>query len=49
MGRKWPFLIPVKREHAEQLKRLKIHPRETYDDVIARLIEFYRQRNEEKK
>jgi predicted CopG family antitoxin len=46
--RRW-FLIPVKKVHAEQLKSLKQHPRETYDDVIVRLIEFYRQRNEGKK
>jgi len=26
----------------EELKGLKIHPRETYDDVIKRLIEEYK-------
>jgi len=26
----------------EELRRLKIHPRETYDDVIKRLIEEYK-------
>jgi predicted CopG family antitoxin len=30
------------------LKKLKVHPRETYDDVIKRLIEEYRRRRHEK-
>ena len=32
--------IPVRigRDTVEELKKLKIHPRETYDDVIKRLI-----------
>jgi hypothetical protein len=32
----------------EELKKLKVHPRETYDDVIKRLIEEYRRRRHEK-
>jgi hypothetical protein len=48
MKRKWPFLIKVKKEHAEALKSLKLYPRETYDDVIVRLIDFYRRGNEKK-
>ena len=31
--------IRVRRETKEELNRLKVHPRETYDDVITRLIE----------
>jgi hypothetical protein len=30
------------------LKKLKVHPRETYDDVVKRLIEEYRRRRHEK-
>jgi len=33
--------IRVGRDTKEKLKRAKIHPRETYDDVIKRLIEVY--------
>jgi predicted CopG family antitoxin len=29
-------------ETKEELNKLKVHPRETYDDVITRLIEEYR-------
>ena len=32
----------------EELKKLKVHPRETYDDVVKRLIEEYRRRRHEK-
>ena len=34
--------IRVRRETKEELNRLKVHPRETYDDVITRLIEEYK-------
>jgi predicted CopG family antitoxin len=34
--------IRVSREVKEELRRLKVHPRETYDDVIRRLIEVYK-------
>jgi len=30
--------IRIRKETVEELKRLKLHPRETYDDVIRRLI-----------
>jgi len=36
--------IRIGRETKEKLKSLKIHPRETYDDVIRRLIEIYEKR-----
>jgi predicted CopG family antitoxin len=29
------------------LKKLKVHPRETYDDVVKRLIEEHRRRGHE--
>jgi len=31
--------IRIKKDTIEELIRLKVHPRETYDDVIKRLIE----------
>ena len=34
--------IRVRRETKEELNKLKVHPRETYDDVITRLIEEYK-------
>lgn len=34
--------IRIGRGTKEELERLKVHPRETYDDVIRRLIEAYR-------
>ena len=34
--------IRVRKETKEELNKLKIHPRETYDDVITRLIEEYK-------
>ena len=36
--------IPIRigRDIVEELKKLKIHYRETYDDVIRRLIEYYK-------
>jgi predicted CopG family antitoxin len=32
----------------ETLKQLKIHPRETYDDVIRRLIEAWKKSTQSK-
>ena len=40
--------IRVGRDTKEGLRRLKIHPRETYDDVIKRLIEEHKRRGHEK-
>ena len=34
--------IKVSRETKEELDKLKIHQRETYDDVVRRLIEAYK-------
>jgi len=34
--------IKVKPETKEALRALKIHRRETYEDVILRLIDFYK-------
>jgi predicted CopG family antitoxin len=34
--------IRIRKETVEELKKLKIHYRETYDDVIRRLIEYYK-------
>ncbi len=34
--------IRIGKDTKEELGKLKIHPRETYDDVIKRLIEFYK-------
>jgi len=34
--------IRVRKETKEELNKLKIHYRETYDDVITRLIEEYK-------
>jgi hypothetical protein len=34
--------IRIRKENKEELKRLKIHPRETYDDVLSRLIDEYK-------
>jgi len=36
--------IRIKKDTIEELKRLKIHPRETYDDVIKRLIATWKER-----
>ncbi len=40
--------IRVRRETKEELNRLKVHPRETYEDVITRLIEEYKRCRHEK-
>ena len=34
--------IRIRLEIKEELKKMKTHPRETYDDVISRLIEEYK-------
>jgi predicted CopG family antitoxin len=34
--------IRVSRDMKEMLKKLKTHPRETYDDVVRRLVETYK-------
>jgi len=36
--------IRIKRETIEELKRLKVHPRETCGDVVKRLIEAWGER-----
>lgn len=33
--------IKVSEEVKRRLDEVKVHPRETYDDVIRRLVEFY--------
>jgi len=35
--------IRIKKDTIEELKRLKVHPRETYDDVIKRLIKAWKE------
>ena len=35
--------IRIGKDTKEELNRLKVHPRETYDDVIKRLIEAYKE------
>lgn len=39
--------IQLSRETKDVLDKLKIHYRETYEDVIKRLIEFWREKHEE--
>jgi len=39
------MLIKIKRETVKELKRLKFHPRETYDDVIKVLSEVWREQH----
>jgi len=41
--------IQVSREMKEALGQLKLHPRETYEEVIERLLEDLRELNEETK
>jgi len=36
--------IRIKKDTIEELKQLKVHPRETYDDVVKRLIEAWKGR-----
>ena len=40
MGRRTTIQVSV--ELKELLNKLKIHPRETYEDVIRRLVDTYR-------
>jgi len=40
--------IRIGKDTKEELKKLKVHPRETYDDVIKRLIEECKKRGHEK-
>ncbi|MCC6014039.1 MAG: hypothetical protein LM593_06725 [Candidatus Verstraetearchaeota archaeon] len=35
-------MIRVSEETYEDLKKIKIHPRETWDEVIRRLLEIYK-------
>jgi len=37
--------VKLSAETVECLKRLKTHPRETYDDVVRRLIEGWREKS----
>jgi hypothetical protein len=34
--------IKVKPTTKEALEALKVHPRETYEDIILRLVDFYK-------
>jgi predicted CopG family antitoxin len=36
--------IRIRKDTVEELKQLKVHPRETYDDVIKRLIQAWKER-----
>jgi len=45
MGRRTTIQVSV--ELKELLNKLKIHPRETYEDVIRRLVDTYRRVKEE--
>jgi hypothetical protein len=47
------FIIAVETQHitihkptADTIKELKIYPKESYNDVIVRLIEFYKNNND---
>lgn len=42
-----PTSIQLEKEIKEQLDKLKNHPRETYNDVIVRIIYFISQQNRE--
>lgn len=39
--------IQLSKETKDVLDKLKIHHRETYEDVVKRLIEFWREQHEE--
>ena len=41
--------IQVSKEMREALETLKLHPRETYEEVLERLLEDLRELNEETK
>jgi hypothetical protein len=36
--------VRIRKDTVEVLKRLKVHPRETYDDVVKRLVEAWKER-----
>ena len=36
--------VRIKKDTIEELKRLKVHPRETYEDVIKRMIQAWKER-----
>ena len=36
--------LQVSRELKAELDKLKVHPRETYEDVLRRLVEAYKER-----
>jgi len=40
--------IRIGKDTKEELNKLKIHPRETYDDVIKRIIDEYKRCSYEK-
>jgi len=40
-----PKQIVIREETKNKLKQMQVHPRETYGDVIDRLISFYEQKN----
>lgn len=40
--------VRLSREKKEKLKKLKTHPRETYDYVVRRLVEFYATKKRER-
>lgn len=42
MSKEKKFLIICKREVAEELKELKLYERETYTEVIKKLIAYYK-------
>lgn len=42
-----PTSIQIEKEIKEQLDKLKNHPRETYNDVLARIINFMSQQNKD--
>ena len=35
-------VIRVSKSTAEELKKLKVHPREPYDDVVRRMLEKWK-------
>jgi uncharacterized protein (UPF0248 family) len=42
-----PTSIQVEKKIKEHLDKLKNHPRETYNDVLARMIHFMSEQNKE--
>jgi uncharacterized protein (UPF0248 family) len=42
-----PTSIQIEKEIKEHLDKLKNHPRETYNDVLARIINFMSQQNKD--